>query len=59
MGEAHVKVKRPANHEADDDLQSGKPGMMWGDCGRLYFWIRQQDLASKAFEKSWMILQCS
>jgi uncharacterized protein YwqG len=45
--------------DTDDDLQSGKPGMMWGDCGRLYFWIRQQDLAIKAFEKSWMILQCS
>ncbi|MCI0376139.1 MAG: DUF1963 domain-containing protein [Gemmataceae bacterium] len=36
-----------------------KPGMMWGDCGRLYFWIRNQDLASKAFDKSWVILQCS
>jgi uncharacterized protein YwqG len=45
--------------DTDDDWSAGKPGMMWGDCGRLYFWIRHQDLASKAFEKSWMILQCS
>ncbi len=33
-------------------------GMMWGDVGMLYFWIRQEDLALRAFEKSWMILQC-
>ena len=33
-------------------------GMMWGDCGKLYLWITQEDLAAKAFEKSWLILQC-
>lgn len=33
-------------------------GMMWGDVGMLYFWIRQEDLLMRAFEKSWMILQC-
>jgi uncharacterized protein YwqG len=33
-------------------------GMMWGDCGRLYFWIREDDLRERAFENSWMILQC-
>lgn len=32
--------------------------MMWGDYGRLYFWIRKQDLKEQRFEKSWMILQC-
>ena len=32
--------------------------MMWGDVGRLYFWIREQDLAAKRFEKAWMIFQC-
>ena len=32
--------------------------MMWGDCGRLYFWIRKQDLMKRKFEKTWMILQC-
>jgi uncharacterized protein YwqG len=34
-------------------------GMMWGDCGMLYFWIRQSDLAAARFDNSWMILQCS
>jgi uncharacterized protein YwqG len=32
--------------------------MMWGDAGRLYFWMRHLDLAARAFDKSWMILQC-
>ncbi|WP_295790553.1 YwqG family protein [Mucilaginibacter sp.] len=35
-----------------------KTAMMWGDSGRLYFWIRKQDLAAERFDKSWCILQC-
>ena len=33
-------------------------GMMWGDGGMLYVWIRSQDLASRNFDKAWTILQC-
>lgn len=33
--------------------------MMWGDCGRLYFWIKKDDLLNKNFNKSWFSLQCS
>lgn len=33
-------------------------GFMWGDVGRLYFWIREKDLKEKNFENSWVILQC-
>jgi uncharacterized protein YwqG len=33
-------------------------GMMWGDAGRLYFWIRRQDLADRRFDQAWLILQC-
>lgn len=33
-------------------------GMMWGDLGRLYFWITNEDLASQSFENAWLILQC-
>lgn len=33
--------------------------MMWGDGGRLYFWIKRDDLVNKRFDKSWFILQCS
>jgi uncharacterized protein YwqG len=32
--------------------------MTWGDCGRLYFWIKKDDLLNKNFEKSWFGLQC-
>ncbi len=34
-------------------------GMMWGDVGRVYFWIKKEDLASKEFNKCWFVLQCS
>lgn len=33
-------------------------GMMWGDTGRLYFWIREQDARAGDFSKTWTILQC-
>ncbi|WP_053485656.1 YwqG family protein [Lysinibacillus sp. FJAT-14745] len=39
--------------DSEDDL-----GYMWGDSGRLYFWIREQDCKNKAFDKVWAILQC-
>jgi len=32
--------------------------MMLGDTGRLYFWIRDQDLRARRFDKTWMIFQC-
>lgn len=32
--------------------------MMWGDSGRLYFWIKKEDLLNKTFDKSWFSLQC-
>jgi hypothetical protein len=33
-------------------------GMMWGDLGLLYFWIREPDLAARDFSRVWMIMQC-
>jgi uncharacterized protein YwqG len=32
-------------------------GMMWGDEGKLFYWIRKQDLAEKKFENVWVVLQ--
>jgi uncharacterized protein YwqG len=40
--------------DSDDD-----EGMMWGDLGRLYFWVREQDARNKNFDNVWLILQCS
>jgi uncharacterized protein YwqG len=34
-------------------------GMMWGDLGCLYYWIRDKDLKERRFERCWMILQCA
>jgi uncharacterized protein YwqG len=39
--------------DSDDDA-----GFMWGDCGMLYFWLRDQDLANGDFSRTWMSLQC-
>lgn len=33
-------------------------GMMWGDVGCLYYWIRESDLLARSFDAAWMILQC-
>jgi uncharacterized protein YwqG len=34
-------------------------GAMWGDLGRLYYWIRSQDLQRGGFDATWLVLQCS
>ncbi|MNV11215.1 hypothetical protein D3C71_1017730 [compost metagenome] len=40
------------------DSEEEKTGMLWGDGGRIYFWIKKQDLANKNFDKVWCVLQC-
>jgi uncharacterized protein YwqG len=40
--------------DSDDEAE-----MMWGDGGRLYFWITNESLESREFDKSWMVLQCT
>ncbi|MHC4402544.1 MAG: DUF1963 domain-containing protein [Planctomycetota bacterium] len=40
------------------DSDEDNAGMMWGDMGRLYFWIRRDDLKKQAFGNVWMVLQC-
>lgn len=32
--------------------------LMFGDCGRIYFYIRRDDLAARNFDNVWLILQC-
>lgn len=39
--------------DSDDKL-----GWMWGDVGRLYFWIRQHDLDARHFDNCWFVQQC-
>jgi uncharacterized protein YwqG len=40
------------------DTDEEGPGWMWGDVGRLYFWLRSQDLTSLRFDNVWLIFQC-
>jgi uncharacterized protein YwqG len=40
------------------DTDEDGPGWMWGDCGRIYFWIKKQDLAVRRFADVWLIFQC-
>lgn len=40
--------------DTDDDVST-----MWGDCGMVYFWLREADLQTMAVERCWTILQCT
>ena len=31
---------------------------MFGDCGRIYFYIRREDLLARRFDRAWLVLQC-
>ncbi len=32
--------------------------LMFGDCGRIYFFIRKEDLKARRFDDVWLVLQC-
>jgi uncharacterized protein YwqG len=42
--------------QLDSEEETAK--MMWGDVGRVYFWIHKAALAKREFEKAWFQLQC-
>ncbi|MSQ97636.1 MAG: DUF1963 domain-containing protein [Gemmataceae bacterium] len=41
------------------DTDEENPGWMWGDVGRIYYWIHKDDLAARRFENVRLFLQCS
>ena len=41
-----------------DSFESGDFRLVFGDWGRLYFWIRKSDLAKRDFSRIWLVLQC-
>jgi uncharacterized protein YwqG len=43
-----------AQIDSDDDL-----GLMWGDAGLVYWWLREADFHQGRPERCWGILQCS
>ena len=32
--------------------------MMWGDVGRIYFWLTDEDLRAHNWKDTWLVLQC-
>ena len=40
--------------DSDDDLE-----VMWGDLGKLYFWIQESTARQADFSNAWVVLQCS
>ena len=40
--------------DSDNDLD-----VMWGDVGKIYFWVREQDAREHDFSGVWLILQCA
>ena len=40
------------------DSDEEQLGAMWGDVGRVYFWIRRQELKERDFSNVWLSLQC-
>ena len=65
-GEAYKSVRMPEfKKNAKDwllllqiDSNEDDAGMIWGDVGRIYFWIKKEDLMNKNFDKTWVIIQC-
>lgn len=39
-------------------VSSGDFKLMFGDMGRIYFYIQKEDLAARRFDRVWLILQC-
>jgi uncharacterized protein YwqG len=40
------------------DTDEENLNVMWGDSGRLYFWVRHQEASMGQFQNAWTILQC-
>ncbi|GES32075.1 YwqG family protein [Streptomyces angustmyceticus] len=53
IGEEALRWVLLAQFDSDDDA-----GMMWGDCGALYWLIRPEDLAARRFDRAMFTWQC-
>jgi len=41
-----------------DTVKRGRFELMFGDCGRIYFYIRKEDLRAGQFDRVWLSQQC-
>lgn len=58
---ADPRLAEETNHwlllaQIDSEEQAG---MMWGDCGALYWLIRRDDLIARRFDRTVFTMQCS
>lgn len=44
--------------QLDSILDGGNFELIFGDAGRIYFYIRREDLEARNFDNIWLILQC-
>ena len=44
--------------DTDEGEIEPEDGFLWGDCGRLFFWIKPGDLATKQFDNLKLVLEC-
>ncbi len=49
----HWKLLFQLDTVTSDDFE-----LMFGDCGRIYYYITEDDLKEKNFDNTWLILQC-
>lgn len=42
-----------------DTITTNHFELMFGDFGRIYYYIKDEDLKNKNFENTWLVLQCS
>ena len=61
----HLDVYKRQVWEADwrlllqlDVVDQGDFTLMFGDGGRLYFYMRKEDLQNRRFDRMWLIQQC-
>jgi hypothetical protein len=54
---ALVRARGPWRLLLQLDTDEAGPGWMWGDAGRLYFWIRERDLTAGEFSRVWIAVQ--
>lgn len=65
--EIHPEIRRRAAAAALDRwrllfqldmVDDGDFSLMFGDCGRIYFYIPKEDLLARRFDAVWLVLQC-
>jgi len=42
-----------------DSIETKDYELLWGDVGRIYYYINADDLKEQNFNNCWLILQCS